>query len=350
MKSPFVKALFRELDLPLGDFGSFDTVYIGGGTPSLFHPREIEGMLQHLQKKFSIRTGSEITIEANPGTVSPQKLAAYKALGINRINLGVQSFSDAFLGFLGRIHSGRQAAQALAWARRAGFQKLGCDFIIGIPGQTRQSVRQDLNRALEFSPEHVSCYMLGFEKGTPLYRARREKRVIAMKDSEVAALFLSTVEFLEEKGYIHYEVSNFARGSENLSRHNTKYWNDVSYLGLGPSAHSFLGKTRWWNVRSLSRYCELLDSGRPPVGGHEVLSPGQEILEALYLGLRQAKGLRIRAFNERFSMGFDETFGKTIGLLEERGMIRKKEDALALSLSGMLYLDSIVACLASCLP
>jgi putative oxygen-independent coproporphyrinogen III oxidase len=274
------------------DFASrFDTLYLGGGTPSLLTADELAVLLESLREQFEFSPDTEITLEANPDDLNPQVLKSYRGLGINRLSLGVQSFADRELAFLGRRHDAAQALNALGWAREAGFANLGIDLMYGLPGQTVEQWQGNLESALGFLPEHLSCYQLTVEAGTPLARRQAEARFQPLSEEMEREFFLFTSRFLEDQGYFHYEISNFARGKGKLSRHNCKYWNHTPYLGLGPAAHSYRGGRRWWNHRSLEAYCGALSAGEAPVAGEEVLTPEQARLEALYLGLRTRDGV-----------------------------------------------------------
>jgi oxygen-independent coproporphyrinogen-3 oxidase len=210
----------------------------------------------------------------------------------------VQSFHDRELAFLGRRHDAAQALRALFLAREAGFDNLGIDLIYGLPGQTLDQWRQNLKMAVNFAPEHLSCYQLTLEAGTPLGQRLAAERFQALPEEKEREFFLLTSGFLEDQGYFHYEISNFARGSKFRSRHNGKYWNHAPYLGLGPAAHSFRDGRRWWNHLSLTEYCQALGSGEAAVAGQEVLTPEQRRLEALFLGMRTKDGVDLKLVQE----------------------------------------------------
>jgi putative oxygen-independent coproporphyrinogen III oxidase len=289
----WLKAFKQEMGF-YRDFASrFDTLYLGGGTPSLLTADELAVLLESLRKQFEFSPDTEITLEANPDDLNPQVLKSYRKLGINRLSLGVQSYDDRELSFLGRRHDAAQALNALGWAREAGFANLGIDLMYGLPGQTVEQWQRSLDKALGFLPEHLSCYQLTMEAGTPLGRRQAEGRFQPLSEETEREFFLFTSRFLEERGYLHYEISNFARGLENRSRHNRKYWNHTPYLGLGPAAHSYRGGRRWWNHRLLEEYCQSLRARKAPVAGEEVLTPEQARLEALYLGLRTRDGVTL---------------------------------------------------------
>jgi oxygen-independent coproporphyrinogen-3 oxidase len=271
----------------------FDTFYLGGGTPSLLTAAQLTVLWEGLHENFVFAPETEITLEANPDDLTPEALKSYQELGINRLSLGVQSFDERELAFLGRRHDASQALQALAWVREAGLANLGLDLIYGLPGQTLSEWQRTLKTALSFRPEHLSCYQLTVEEGTPLARWQAAGGFQSASEETEREFFLFTSTFLEDQGYLHYEISNFARGPANKSRHNCKYWNHTPYLGLGPAAHSYREERRWWNHRSLKEYCQSLSAGQAPVAGWEVITPEQKRLEALYLGVRTRDGVNL---------------------------------------------------------
>jgi len=341
-----------EMNLKSGCALTFDSLYIGGGTPSVFGAEMIGRIIAAAQRSFNILKDAEITLEVNPDTITPEKLEGFRRAGVNRINIGVQSFNPENLKFLGRLHSRRDADFAGQWAREAGFENIGLDLIYGVPGQTKKAWVADLERALRFEPEHLSCYLLSYESGTSMDKSRQKGRFRPLNDDKIGDLFVSTTEFLAGRGYAQYEMSSFAStGSggigqrsfeRNRSRHNRKYWSFTSYLGLGPSAHSFKEPERYWNQPDVPDYINELAAGRLPPSGREMLSRSQLMMEAIYLGLRQTEGINIDAFEEKFGVNFQQWFSDTLRGLEERGLIGTAQNCCALTRKGMLYLDSIV--------
>lgn len=330
-------AMYREVGL------LFDTLYIGGGTPSVLESKEIDRIIEKAFSLFQITSDPEITIEVNPKTVTPESLKSFRQSGINRINIGIQSFQDGNLKFLGRIHSAEEAETAIKWARNAGFENIGLDLISGIPGQTDKSWLSDLETALRFEPEHLSCYMLTYESGTRMHKDLKSGKFSSLPESLAVSLFGSTGDFLESNGYIHYEISNFARSEEKKSRHNIKYWSYIPYIGFGPSAHSFYGTRRSWNRHNVSDYIKKIESGTPPVEGKEILTREQQIIETIFLGLRQKYGIDIGFFNEKFNVKFGDIFRETISGLKKKGLIFLDKNRCALTKKGMVLLDSICA-------
>jgi len=316
-------------------FQRFDTLYVGGGTPTFLPASVLEELFEVLQSSFQFAPDVEITVEANPDDVTRRLLALLRGLGVNRLSLGVQSFDDGALRFLGRRHSARQAEQALDWARRAGFDNVGADLMYGLPGQSEAHWLRQLEHALSFAPEHLSCYQMTLEAETPLGKLLQDGSLKALPEESARALFLLTSQFLEDRGYLHYEISNFARGEQYRSRHNCKYWEHVPYLGLGPAAHSFCGRTRWWNVRSLDGYSRTLAQGQTPTEGRESLSAEQLHLEKLFLGFRTRDGVDLSWLDAH---GANET---TRHKLIEDGLVRIEHGRMTPTREGMVIADSL---------
>jgi oxygen-independent coproporphyrinogen-3 oxidase len=324
-----------------------DTVYFGGGTPSVVPADLVTAVLARIRTSFAVSGDAEITVEVNPESVTPEKLAAYRQAGINRVSIGVQSFSDRNLALLERPHSAADARQAYQSARAAGFDNLSLDLIYGLPGQDRNDWRRDLEAAVALAPEHLSCYTLTFEPRTVFHQRVKKGSLQPLPEGKVSDLFLFTVDLLSARGYAQYEISSFARldprnGHLPVSRHNTRYWNFSPYLGFGPAAHSFTENTRSWNVSSVRRYIEEMRTRGSAVADSEELSRPQQMTEALYLGLRTAGGIDIQRFNRRFGTDFNALFGETGDYLTEKGLLDTQPDHCRLTRQGMLLLDAVV--------
>ena len=325
----FLQALRIEMERVQFPDKRFDTVYIGGGTPTLLAPRDLETILEDARTHFGIEPESEVSIEANPGDFDFSCARSLRKMGINRISLGVQSFDPQILRFLGRRHSPQAALSAIEDCRRAGFDRIGIDLMYGVPDQTLASWVKTLSETLALEPEHISCYQLTLADGTPLAKDYRQGRFSLPDEDSQEAFFIQTAEFLESNGYIHYEVSNFARTEKSFCRHNLKYWDHSSYLGLGPSAHSFCSDRRWWNERSLERYISLLGTGSMPVAGTEVLTREQLALEEFFLGIRTRRGIPLDSFSKKF--------GRDL-LAEKKNLLEKlQEEGLLIIRQGRLY-------------
>jgi oxygen-independent coproporphyrinogen-3 oxidase len=342
LRRDFIDALIREIEMA-PDPGPADSLYIGGGTPSVLDPAEIERVVAAVLERFSFNPDSEITLEVNPGTVDQEKLPGFKAAGINRLNIGVQSFNKEALAFLGRIHTAEESTRVVEAARTAGFDNLGLDLIYGLPGQTAEELYRDLEKAADFNPEHLSCYLLTYEKGTPLDRERERGLVQPLSESRAADFFLMTRGLLENLGYAQYEIASFARSERYRSRHNRKYWTFAPYIGLGPAAHSFLEPKRYWNHGDLGEYLADLENGRLPVEAKEILDESQQMIEAIYLGLRQTRGILVPDFNKRFTVEFETLFEPVLSDPGLKKLLEMRADFCRLTPQGMLVMDSIVA-------
>jgi oxygen-independent coproporphyrinogen-3 oxidase len=341
LQPDFTETLIHDIGATGFPGHAADTVYFGGGTPSLLPPAAIGRLLETVGAVFDLSADAEITLEVNPGTVTPAHFSRYRDLGINRIHIGVQSFRDEVLSFLGRCHTARQALGAVALARRAGFENIGLDLIYGIPGQTTKDWGAELSRALALSPTHLSCYLLSFERGTPLSEQLAAGTIRALPEEETGALFLFTSETLTAAGFEHYEISNFAKGPSFRSRHNGKYWRHAPYLGFGPSAHSFIPPHRWWNLRDVGTYMDRIRGGDTPEAERETLALDQLMMEAVFLGLRQSDGLDVEAFERRFGIGVTRRFSPLIEELAAAGHLTLADGRFALTPSGMLLSDAI---------
>jgi len=337
----FLTALETELALYRPSFDTFDTLYIGGGTPSVLTIRQLERIMSSVRTMYTLPGSAEITIETNPGDADFDFMQALRTMGINRLTIGVQSFDNDVLSFLGRRHTAEEAISALETARKAGFENVGLDLISCVPGQRIEKWMDTLDRALTFTPEHLSCYELTIEPGTALGRALQRGLLSVADEQRQYEFFMKTSEILEDAGYIHYEVSNFARDISFSSRHNQKYWNHVPYLGLGPAAHSFADNTRWWNHRSLSRYISDIDNGNRPIDDSEYLSEDQLRFEALYLGLRTKRGININDFKKRYHYDLYGHKGKILDTLVKECLITNRNGYIVPTRRGLAVADTL---------
>ncbi len=322
-------------------FDRFDTIYIGGGTPSVLTVKEVEELFTRVRQCFTIAEDAEITIEVNPADVDLDYLKSLNLIGVNRLNIGVQSLDENILRFLGRRHSVAQGISAIETAREAGFRNIGIDLVYAIPGQDMKSWMDTVEAIKPFDVEHLSCYQLSIDPGTAL-KSRHAAGEFAIPDEDMQIdFFLNTSLMLESSGYIHYEVSNFAKSMALASRHNQKYWDQTPFLGLGPAAHSFREDRRWWNHASIERYIQDTEEGKPPVDLSETLSPEQLCLEALFLGLRTKKGIHMDDFSKKYTF-YDLSEKKAIlTKLEEDGFIEIVDGYLRPSRKGLAVADSL---------
>jgi oxygen-independent coproporphyrinogen III oxidase len=337
----YIAALKKEIKNYRNTFSSFDTIYIGGGTPSLLTPKQLAEIFTAINKYYKINACAEITIEVNPGDVSLEYFQALRSLGINRLNIGIQSFDNKVLRLLGRRHSAGEAIVAIDAARGAGFNNMGIDLIYGVHGVSVKSWKNTLQKAVSFSPEHISAYQLSLGNGTPLYQKYNSEGWRLPDENTELKLFLTTASELENAGYIRYEVSNFARLDKFKSRHNQKYWHHTPYLGLGPAANSFLNNKRWWNKAAVKTYLNEIACGKMPVEETETLLPEQLQLEALFLGLRTKAGIDLKHYKTKYGVDLMADKKTIIDALIKNKLVELKNGFLRPTLSGMAIADSL---------
>jgi oxygen-independent coproporphyrinogen-3 oxidase len=293
---PFLRRLAGEAARYSQSATVFDSIYLGGGTPSALHPEALAELVAMLRGAFRLDQEVRLSIEVNPEDVDAGSVDAWRGLGIHTVSLGVQALDDATLRFLGRRHRRREALAAIALVRAAGFAAVSVDLIYAVPGQTVEHWRAVLEQVAAMGVDHLSCYELTVHEGTPFERWRARGDLRLPEDRRRYELFLATHRSLEDLGLIGYEVSNFARSRELRSRHNQKYWHHAPYLGLGPSAHSFDGRRRWWNRRGLRDYLER--DGE--VADSEEMTPEGLELETVLFGVRTTDGIGLEDFEQRF--------------------------------------------------
>ncbi len=322
-----------------------DSIFFGGGTPSLLAPQDLDRILDMVRARTTVTTDAEITLEANPGTVDRDILREFRSLGINRLSVGIQSFHDDELRFLTRIHSAQQAEQTVHDARAAGFTNLNIDLMFGLPGQTLDRWTQTLARGVALESEHLSCYSLTVEPQTVLGSLVQARQVVPVSQELDAQLYERTIQLLAASEYEQYEVSNFARSGFRC-RHNLTYWHHREYVGFGPSAHSFLEGRRWWNLRSLKAYGEALEEGRRPLAGEETLTPEQLMVEELFLGLRST-GIDLDGLRRRHEPVMPENFNDRLEELVRSRLALTDGQRLWLTAKGYLLCDELCAALAA---
>jgi putative oxygen-independent coproporphyrinogen III oxidase len=332
----YVDALMSEADLVADGWEgtAFVSVFFGGGTPTTLGPDVLGRILDHLRARFHVAEDAEVTVEANPDTVSERSLAALRRAGVNRLSLGVQSFDPSVLRALERVHPASSARRAYREARAAGFEDVNLDLIYGARGEGLDSWSRTVEEAAVLRPEHLSCYALTVEPNTPLGRRVAEGLETPPDPDLQADMYEVACRVLGAEGYRHYEVSNWALPAHECL-HNLGYWEGRPYLGLGAGAHSHRAGSRWWNVRPPGRYVEMAGSGMPPTGGSERLHPDQDRLERLLLGLRQAGGVPAAEAPPDVLAGLvDQGMGRLEGerlVLTERGWLLANEVLLDLA-------------------
>lgn len=338
----YVELVLRELDGRGKALGrcAVETVYIGGGTPSLLTPAQIGAILEGAAARFDLEAGAEITLEANPeSALKTGFLAAVRSLGVNRLSLGVQSLRDDLLAMLGRSHNAARARRAARAAREAGFANLSLDMIWGLPGQDVSAWLADLAGIVALAPEHVSCYGLSLEEGAPLAESVNAGRLFLPDEEEGARMYLEGSAYLESEGFGHYEISNYARPGRE-SRHNRGYWSGRDYLGLGPAAVSTLDGRRWANPAGLDEYARTVAAGVEREGT-EVLTADVRRQEMVMLALRTRDGLDLQEFMAATGIEFPRR-DPAVERLRSSGLVRLGAGRLQLTREGMLVSNSVI--------
>ncbi len=325
----------------LSELSEVDTIYFGGGTPSLLTPAQTSRILGCVHKRFRVRTHAEVTMEMNPGTVTLQALREFRQLGINRASFGAQTFDDSELRRLGRSHTAADARRTLFDLRAANYDNINLDLIAGLPGQTLDAWTRNLEAALELRPEHLSLYLLEVHEATPLAAQIRRGIQPQPSDDAAAEMYELMLERVDAAGYDHYEISNFCLpGFE--SRHNTKYWTGEPVYGFGCSAHSFDGAhTRWSNERDTALYVTLIEKGASSVVETLNLSDNDARSESLFLGLRQMRGIDLAAHRARFGSDPAKLYSADFARLSAAGLIELTGDNLKLTRSGALLSNEV---------
>lgn len=327
----YVDALISEMEAYRGAL--VDTVYLGGGTPTALAPSLLSKVLSRVASSFSLAENCEITVEANPGTCDKNTFSCLASCGVNRVSLGVQSFSDSELSLLGRIHTKKDVYEAVEAIRFADIKNISLDLMFSIPGQTRESLYDSLYQAVSLSPEHLSCYSLILCEGTAMYEANERGELALPDEDEDRDRYALLVEFLKNHGYDRYEISNFARGGK-ISRHNTKYWTRAPYIGLGAAAHSFYENCRYENPSDLLAYYKQVGNKILPKG--EKITEKDAMAEFMFLGLRQTEiGVSRSEFLRCFGKSLDEIFGRTVQRLCALKLLDDSGDRIRLTDRGI---------------
>jgi oxygen-independent coproporphyrinogen-3 oxidase len=341
LKERYVAALVHEI-ASQADGAPADTIYFGGGTPSLLEPLEVEAIVGACRRAFALTVDAEITLEANPETVAPERLAGFRAAGVNRLSFGVQSFRDEELQRLTRLHSAARAAEAFAMARRAGFDNISLDLMMWLPQQTIPQWLESVDALIGLAPDHASLYILELYPNAPLRDAMARGKWSLAPDDDAADMYLEGMARLEAAGYEQYEISNVARPGRQ-SRHNLKYWTDGEWLGFGCGAHSTRRGVRWKNLSSTAEYIAAVAAGGQLAVERRVLSAREALEEALFMGLRLARGIDVHTVKARFGIDVWDIYRRQLEQFQEAGVLIYDGRLLRLSRAGMLLANEIMA-------
>jgi oxygen-independent coproporphyrinogen-3 oxidase len=340
----YIAALSKEIeDAPSKPaMSSVDTLYFGGGTPTTLSIDQISRLVETCRKKFEIDPGAEVTIEANPGSVTGDYLEKLRALGINRLSFGVQSFDDLELQMIGRTHSAQDARDAVRIARAAGFANISIDLIAGLPEQKMETWRNNLEEACSLAPDHLSVYLLELYRDAPLLHRIERGELRAIDEELTVEMYFALMDEAERFGFEHYEISNWARPGF-ASRHNLKYWTGAPYWAFGVSAAGYDGESRWSNTRNIHDYLERVEGGYSPVSSREALNDEDRQSEALFLHLRLKDGVDLQAHRRRFGVSVVERYRDELERLREAGLIELSNENLVISRKGKVLANEVFA-------
>jgi len=348
LKARYVEALVREIALGAGgaaragEAEPADTIYFGGGTPSLLEPEEVERIIAACRASFDVAPDAEITLEANPETVTVDRLRGFRDAGVNRLSFGVQSFRDEELRRLSRLHGADRARAAFREARAAGFDNVSLDLMMWLPGQCVDDWLHSIDEAIALGPDHLSLYLLEVYPNAPLRDEMARANWSLAPDEDAAAMYLEAMDRLEAGGYQQYEISNVARPGRQ-SRHNLKYWTDGEWIGFGCSAHSTKGGARWKNVSATDEYVGRLERGESPAIDIRRLSDSERLGDALFMGLRLVGGLDEKVVERRYGVEIWARYGPDLEPFLENGVLRRQAGRLFLTRQGMLVANEVMS-------
>ena len=339
----YVRALVEDIRLSRYSGDIVDTIYFGGGTPSLLAPSQLESILATVHDCFKIDPHSEITLEINPGSVNEEKLHAFRSLGVNRASFGAQTFDDAELAKLGRSHTTADTVKTFADLRGVGFENVSFDLIAGLPGQTLAGWERNISQALDLRPEHLSFYLLEVHSGTPLAEHIRRGIQPEPDDDLAGVMYQWMLQQAADAGYEHYEISNLCQPGFH-SRHNVKYWTGEAYYGFGCSAHSYDGATRRWsNHRDVLKYVSVIENGESAVVDEQQLSQTDVRAEAVFLGMRLMQGVDLRRYRESFGVDLRDEHAEDLDRFCKAGLVELDGDLIRLTRTGALLSNEVFA-------
>lgn len=343
-KSAFLEALHTEIALRTDYLNGEEigTIYFGGGTPSVLSVEEIKGILESVFRHYKVNSAAEITLEANPDTLNPDYLQDLRKLGINRLSIGIQSFFDDDLKYLSRRHDSNHAKQCINWAKQAGFDSLTLDLIYGLPTATAEKWNQNLDLFFETQAQHLSAYALTVEPNTILAKQIASQQLQPVNEDDAVRDYEILCQRAKENGFLHYEISNFAKPGFR-SKHNCSYWNRTPYAGFGPSAHSFDGVSRQWNVGNLSQYIASHDS--PNLFEKEILTPEERYDEYVMTSLRTMWGCDLKYMEREMGKRFSDFCLKQAQKPLSQGMLTQTNEFLYLTDAQMLFADGVAEAL-----
>jgi len=340
--SSYISALYQEINAYSQKLNksNIKTIYLGGGTPTILSGTQIYNILEYCKDKFTIDKNAEITIEANPGTLDGEKIKLLIESGINRLSLGAQSFNDLFLKKLGRIHNTQDIIDSYFLAREIGFSNINIDIMFALPDQTTEVLQATLKKTVSLKPDHLSLYNLTIKPGTEYYKEYKRGRLKLPTEDEEFGMYNWAINYLEENGFEHYEIANFARPHKR-SMHNLIYWQNQPYLGIGAGAYSFIRGYRYMNYENPERYIKEIMSGKLPIDNGEKISLRKRMIETIILGLRTKDGVGYKKFKTRFGVNLNDIFSKQINKLANLGLLEKGDIKIKLTRKGIFLANTV---------
>ncbi|MBT3879706.1 MAG: radical SAM family heme chaperone HemW [Candidatus Scalindua sp.] len=336
----YLKAIEKELQSATGKY-SFKTVFIGGGTPTVLNERQLSRLLSMIAKHVDVPNLEEYTIEVNPGTLSNEKAIIMKNSHVDRISIGIQSFSDRYLKLLGRIHSANEAKDVFFYLREKEFKNISIDLIYGYPAQTLNEWKRDLQECCELDPEHISAYCLTYEQGTPIVKLTDSGTLNKLSEEEELKMYEFTNDFLCDNDYNHYEISNFAKQGKEC-RHNPVYWENREYVGVGAGAFSYVNGERYCNIKNVKEYVSSVKSKKELICFSETLPQKKRASEILIMALRMTSGISRKEFIQRSGFDLNELFEKQLDNLTQAGLINFDDERVKLTRKGLSMADSVM--------
>lgn len=340
--SSYISALYQEITAYSQKLkkSNIKTIYLGGGTPTILSGVQIYNILEYCKDKFTVDKNAEITIEANPGTLDGEKIKLIIESGINRLSLGAQSFDDLFLKKIGRIHNTQDIIDSYYLAQEKGFDNINIDIMFALPGQTTKDLQITLKKAVFLKPDHLSLYNLTIKSGTEYYKKYKRGKLKLPTEDEEYDMYNWAINYLEESGFEHYEIANFARPYKR-SMHNLIYWQNKPYLGIGAGAYSFIKGYRYMNYENPARYTKEIMSGKLPVDNGEKLSLRKRMIETIILGLRTKDGVGYKKYKTRFGVNLNDIFSKQVNKLVNLGLLQKDDFKIKLTKRGIFLANTV---------
>lgn len=340
--SSYISALYQEITAYSQKLkkSNIKTIYLGGGTPTILSGVQIYNILEYCKDKFTVDKNAEITIEANPGTLDGEKIKLLIESGINRLSLGAQSFDDLFLKKIGRIHNTQDIIDSYYLAQEKGFDNINIDIMFALPGQTTKDLQITLKKAVSLKPDHLSLYNLTIKSGTEYYKKYKKSKLKLPTEDEEYDMYNWAINYLEESGFEHYEIANFARPYKR-SMHNLIYWQNKPYLGIGAGAYSFIKGYRYMNYENPARYTKEIMSGKLPVDNGEKLSLRKRMIETIILGLRTKDGVGYKKYKTRFGVNLNDIFSKQVNKLVNLGLLQKDDFKIKLTKRGIFLANTV---------